>query len=60
MILVSLILKLFVSSRPLKLEGVLLMRVILTNVQVERLRIGEIGHRMNSKVKSVKQGVNRK
>jgi hypothetical protein len=30
--------------------------VNLTNVLDEGLRIGEIGHRMNSKVKSVKQG----
>jgi hypothetical protein len=34
-----------------------LTRVNLTNVLDERLRIGEIGRRMNSKVKSVKQGV---
>jgi hypothetical protein len=32
-------------------------RVNSTNVLYEGLRIGEIGHRMNSKVKSVKQGV---
>jgi hypothetical protein len=31
-----------------------LTRVNSTNVLVEGLRIGEIGHRMNSKVKSVK------
>jgi hypothetical protein len=36
------------------------MRVNLTNVLDERLRIGEIGRQMNSKVKSVKQGVYRK
>jgi hypothetical protein len=35
-------------------------RVNSTNVLVEGLRIGEIGHRMNSKVKSVKQHVYRK
>jgi hypothetical protein len=37
-----------------------LTRVNLTNVLDEGLRIGEIGRRMNSKVKSVKQGVYRK
>jgi hypothetical protein len=36
------------------------MRVNSTNVQYEGLRIGELGRRMNSKVKSVKQGVNQK
>jgi hypothetical protein len=35
-------------------------RVNSTNVLDEGLRIGEIGRRMNSKVKSVKQGVYRK
>jgi DNA-directed RNA polymerase specialized sigma24 family protein len=35
-------------------------RVNSTNVQYEGLRIREIGHRMNSKVKSVKQGVYQK
>jgi hypothetical protein len=35
----------------------LLMRVNSINVLDEGLRIGEIGRRMNSKVKSVKQGV---
>jgi hypothetical protein len=35
-------------------------RVNSTNVLDEGLRIGEIGHRMNLKVKSVKQGVYRK
>jgi hypothetical protein len=35
-------------------------RVNSTNVQYEGLRIGGIGHRMNSKVKSVKHGVYRK
>jgi hypothetical protein len=38
----------------------LLTRVNSTNVLVEGLRIGEIGRRMDSKVKSVKQGVYRK
>jgi hypothetical protein len=37
-----------------------LTRVNSTNVLDEGLRIGEIGRRMNSKVKSVKQGVYRK
>jgi hypothetical protein len=37
-----------------------LTRVNSTNVLDEGLRIGEIGHRMNSKVKSVKQGVYQK
>jgi hypothetical protein len=36
------------------------MRVNSTNVQYEGLRIGGVGRRMNSKVKSVKQGVYRK
>jgi hypothetical protein len=36
------------------------MRVNLTNVLDEGLRIGEVGRRMNSKVKSVKQGACRK
>jgi hypothetical protein len=35
-------------------------RVNLTNVQYEGLRIGEVGRRMNSKVKSVKQGAYQK
>jgi hypothetical protein len=35
-------------------------RVNSTNVLDEGLRIGEIGHLMNSKLKSVKQGVYRK
>jgi hypothetical protein len=38
----------------------LLTRVNLTNVQYEGLRIGGVGRRMNSKVKSVKRGVYRK
>jgi hypothetical protein len=38
----------------------LVTRVNSTNVLNEGLRIGEIGRRMNSKVKSVKQGVCRK
>jgi hypothetical protein len=37
-----------------------LTRVNSTNVLDEGLRIGEIGRRMNSKVKSVKQGVYQK
>jgi hypothetical protein len=40
--------------------GWLLTRVNLTNVLDEGLRIGGVGHWMNSKVKSVKQGVYRK
>jgi hypothetical protein len=36
------------------------MMVNSTNVQYEGLRIGGVGHRMNSKVKSVKQDVYRK
>jgi hypothetical protein len=36
------------------------MRVNSTNVLDEGLRIGEIGRRINSKVKSVKQGVYQK
>jgi hypothetical protein len=36
------------------------MRVNLTNILDEGLRIGEIGRQMNSKVKSVKQGGYRK
>jgi hypothetical protein len=35
-------------------------RVNLTNVQYEGLRIRRVGRQMNSKVKSVKQGVYRK
>jgi hypothetical protein len=31
-----------------------------TNVLDEGLRIGKIGHRMNSKIKSIKQGMYRK
>jgi hypothetical protein len=38
----------------------MVMRVNSTNVLDEGLRIGEIGRQMNSKVKSVKQGVYRK
>jgi hypothetical protein len=38
----------------------LVTRVNLTNVLDEGLRIGGVGRRMNSKVKSVKQGVYRK
>jgi hypothetical protein len=38
----------------------MLTRVNSTNVLDEGLRIGEIERRMNSKVKSVKQGVYRK
>jgi hypothetical protein len=41
-------------------ERVWVTRVNSTNVLDEGLRIREIGHRMNSKVKSVKQGVYRK
>jgi hypothetical protein len=41
------------------IEGIV-TRVNSTNVLDEGLRIGEIGRRMNSKVKSVKQGVYRK
>jgi hypothetical protein len=37
-----------------------LMRVNSTNVQYEGLRIGEVGRQMNSKVRSVKQGVYQK
>jgi hypothetical protein len=37
-----------------------LTRVNSTNVQYEGLRIGGVGRRMNSKVKSVKQGVYQK
>jgi hypothetical protein len=37
-----------------------LTRANSTNVLDEGLRIGEIGRQMNSKVKSVKQGVYRK
>jgi hypothetical protein len=43
-----------------ELKAKALMRVNSVNVLVEGLRIGEIGHRMNSKVKAVKQGVYRK
>jgi hypothetical protein len=38
----------------------LVTRVNLTNVLDEGLRIGEIGRRMNSKVKSVKKGMYQK
>jgi hypothetical protein len=38
----------------------MLMRVNSTNVQYEGLRIEEVGRQMNSKVKSVKQGVYQK
>jgi hypothetical protein len=41
-------------------EALHLTRVNSTNVLDEGLRIGEIGRQMNSKVKSVKQGVYRK
>jgi hypothetical protein len=41
-------------------EGHQVMRVNSTNVKYEGLRIREVGRRMNSKVKSVKQGVYRK
>jgi hypothetical protein len=41
------------------LEGTV-TRVNSTNVLDEGLRIGEIGRQINSKVKSVKQGVYRK
>jgi hypothetical protein len=41
-------------------SDVALMRVNSTNVQYEELMIGELGLQMNSKVKSVKQGVYRK
>jgi hypothetical protein len=47
------------ESKILSLEEQV-MRVNSTNVLNEGLRIGEIGRRMNSKVKSVKQGVYRK
>jgi hypothetical protein len=43
-----------------KISVVLLTRVNSTNVLDEGLRIGEIGRQMNSKVKSVKQGVYQK
>jgi hypothetical protein len=43
-----------------QLKEQLVTRVNSTNVQYEGLRIGGIGRRMNSKVKSVKQGVYRK
>jgi hypothetical protein len=42
------------------LGGFLLTRVNSTNVLDEGLRIGEIGRRMNSKVKLVEIGVYRK
>jgi hypothetical protein len=41
-------------------KDVQVTRVNSTNVLDEGLRIGEIGRRMNSKVKSVKQGVSQK
>jgi hypothetical protein len=41
-------------------DRVHVMRVNSTNVLDEGLRIGEIGRQMNSKVKSVKQGVYQK
>jgi hypothetical protein len=41
-------------------EGSRLTRVSSTNVLDEGLRIGEIGHRMNSKVKLVEIGVRQK
>jgi hypothetical protein len=37
-----------------------LTRVNSTNVQYEGLKIGKVGRQMNSKVKSVKQGVYQK
>jgi hypothetical protein len=43
-----------------KEKGGEVTRVNSTNVPDEGLRIEEIGRRMNSKVKSVKQGVYRK
>jgi hypothetical protein len=46
-------------SWPLFIGGQV-TRVNSTNVLDEGLRIGEIGRRMNSKVKSVKQGVYQK
>jgi hypothetical protein len=46
--------------REREVEGESVTRVNSTNVLDEGLRIGEIGCRMNSEVKSVKQGVYRK
>jgi hypothetical protein len=50
------------SNAPLRHEifGVLVTRVNSANVLDEGLRIGEIGRRMNSKVKLVEIGVYRK
>jgi hypothetical protein len=49
----SIMMYLFVGTSPL------VTRVNSTNVLDEELRIGGIGRQMNSKVKSVKQGVYR-
>jgi hypothetical protein len=52
-----------ISVMPRKIYGMLslpLTRVNSTNVLDEGLRIRGIGRRMNSKLKSVKQGVYRK
>jgi hypothetical protein len=48
------------SSFMRVVKAVTLTRVNSTNVLDEGLRIGEIGHQMNLKVKSVKQGVYQK
>jgi hypothetical protein len=49
-----------VSKHVTELNVNSVTRVNSTNVLDEGLRIGGIGRRMNSKVKSVKQGVYRK
>jgi hypothetical protein len=51
---------LFLQDWTCCVETASLTRVNSTNVQYEGLRIGGIGRQMNSKVKSVKQGVYRK
>jgi hypothetical protein len=50
----------FVTLRGVFMHFSELTRVNSTNVLDEGLRIGEVGRRMNSKVKSVKQGAYRK
>jgi hypothetical protein len=53
-------LEMYHSSPPGLRALPVVTRVNSTNVQYEGLRIGGVGCRMNSKVKSVKQGVYQK
>jgi hypothetical protein len=49
-----------ILAQGLWIQQIFVTRVDSTNVLDEGLRIGETGRQMNSKVKSVKQGVCRK